>query len=111
MLPHCVPRCARIRCFAINERGYLIEHGWVEKEGIVIDPTLPLEELRYIAGLRFRGQSGIGEAMVIPKSEYTEEDLPFFYRFGWAGSGNPDFAKARADAEAIVLDKFRPDSI
>ena len=97
--------------FAIDEQGYFIEHGWVGKEGIVIDPTLPLDELRYVPGIRFRGQPGIAEAMRIPKPDYKEEDLPFFYRFGWAGSDNPDFAKARADAEAIVLGKSRPDSI
>ena len=94
-----------IEGFVVDERGLFLEHGWVERQGIVVDPTLPDHDCRYVAGLRFHGQSGLAQAMIIPKPEHTKDDLPFFYRFGWGGSDHPDFAKARADAEAIALGK------
>ena len=41
--------------------GFPFEHGWVEKDGEVIDPTLPAHELVYFPGLRFVGVLGLAE--------------------------------------------------
>ncbi len=41
--------------------GFAIEHGWIEKDGMVIDPTLPTDEIVYFPGLRFRGQYGLAK--------------------------------------------------
>jgi len=75
----------------------VIEHGWVEKDEIVVDPTLPRDNIVYFAGLRCRGQRGIAEAMKIPKPSYSEH-LPIFYRFGWGGIESPEFRVALAAA-------------
>jgi hypothetical protein len=86
----------------------VIEHGWVEKDGVIVDPTLPARELAYFPGLRFTGQRGLAEAMRIPKPEHTGEDLPIFYRFGWGGIDSPEFRSALvaayryAGAEALA---------
>jgi hypothetical protein len=83
----------------VNEGGLVLEHGWVEwKDGMIVDPTLPSEPLTYFPGLRFAGRQGLAEAMRIPKPERTTEDLPIFYRFGWAGTGSPEFRAASAAA-------------
>ena len=74
--------------------GLVLEHRWVEKDGVIVDPTLPDEPLVYFPGLRFKGQRGLAEAMTIPKPEYTTEDFPIFFRFGWAGIGSPEFRMA-----------------
>ena len=87
----------------VDGGGVMFEHGWVEKDGEIIDPTLPTEVYVYYAGLRCVGQRGLAEAMAIPKSEYTEEDVPIFYRFGWAGSGSPEFSQARKQAERLAF--------
>ena len=71
----------------------VIEHGWVERDGVIVDPTLPRDNLVYFAGLRFRGQQGIAEAMQISKPSYSEH-LPIFYRFGWGGIESPEFRAA-----------------
>jgi hypothetical protein len=73
--------------------GPPIEHGWVEKDGVIVDPTLPLKEVAYFPGLRFRGQHASAEAFKIPKPSYTK-DLPIFYRFGWGGVDSPEFRAA-----------------
>lgn len=70
-----------------------IEHGWVEMNGEIIDPTLPDDDLAYFAGLRFKGGLGIAKAFHIPKPDYCE-DLPIFYRFGWGGIDSPEFRAA-----------------
>ena len=70
---------------AVIEGIMVIEHGWVEKDGVVVDPTLPRDNLAYFPGLRFKGQREIAEAMQIPKPPRTTEDFPIFYRFGWGG--------------------------
>jgi len=74
--------------------GLIIEHGWVEKDGAIIDPTLPDRKAVYFPGLRFRGDAGLAMALQIPKPEYTTEDFPIFYRFGWGGIDSPEFRAA-----------------
>jgi hypothetical protein len=76
---------------------FCIEHAWVEKNGEIIDPTLPGDNLVYFPGLQFKGQKNLSEALQIPKEPYCE-DLPLFYRFGWAGSDSEEFAAARREA-------------
>jgi len=74
-----------------------IEHGWVEMNDEVIDPTLPNDDLAYFAGLRFNGGLGLSKALQIPKPDYCE-DLPIFYRFGWGGIDSPEFRAACVSA-------------
>ena len=75
-----------------------IEHAWVEKNGVIVDPSLPLDKVVYFAGLRFRGGLGLAKAMQIPKRETTRDDLPLFLRFGWGGIDSPEFRAARVAA-------------
>ncbi|MBX7105381.1 MAG: hypothetical protein K1X57_14955 [Gemmataceae bacterium] len=70
-----------------------IEHGWVERNGEIIDPTMPDDDLAYFAGLRFNGECGLSKALQIPKPDYCE-DLPIFYRFGWGGIESLEFRTA-----------------
>lgn len=77
--------------------GLCIEHGWVEKDGEIIDTTLPDGDLVYFAGLRFAGQAKLSKALQIPKESYCD-DLPLFYRFGWGGSDSEEFTAARKKA-------------
>ena len=74
---------------AVLAKVMVIEHGWVEKDDVIIDPPLPHDGLQYFPGLRFRGQRGLAEAMKIPKPERTQDDFPVFYRFGWGGIKAP----------------------
>lgn len=83
---------------AVNAYGLAFDHGWVEKDGMIVDPTLPEAELAYFPGLRFKGLRGLAEALQIPKPKHTREDLPIFYRFGWGGVKSPEFRSANAAA-------------
>ncbi len=96
--------------------GFPIEHGWVERDGVIIDPTLPEKEAAYFAGLRFRGGRGMAKALQIPKPEYTSEDFPIFYRFGFGGVESPEFRAALIaayrhagmDAVAMTYENCKP---
>ena len=79
---------------AVIDHAVVIEHGWVEKDGMIVDPTLPSEDLVYFPGLRFEGQRGLAEAVKTPKPKPTREDFPIFYRFGWGGIDSPEFRAA-----------------
>jgi CubicO group peptidase (beta-lactamase class C family) len=79
--------------YAVIGGNFCIEHGWVEQDGVVIDPTLHDEGIVYFPGLRFTGHRGIAEAMDIPKEKWCE-DLPIFFRFGWGGIESPEFRAA-----------------
>ena len=63
-----------------------------------MDPTLPRDDIAYFAGLRFRGQREIAEAMQTPKPPRTTDDFPIFYRFGWGGVESPEFRAALVSA-------------
>jgi len=76
--------------YAVVGGNFCFEHGWVEHDGVVIDPTLPDEGIVYFPGLRFTGSRGIAKAMEIPKEQWCE-DLPIFFRFGWGGIESPEF--------------------
>jgi hypothetical protein len=80
---------------------HVFEHGWIEKEGKVIDPTLPADEYTYVAGLRWEGIAEVNKALLAPKKRGTP-DLPFFYRYGWGGCDSPAFHAARLKAERIA---------
>ena len=89
--------------------GFPFEHGWVEKDGEIIDPTLPSHELVYFPGLRFVGVLGLAEALAIPKPAYTTEDFPIFYRFGWGGADSPEFSQAQREAYQLAFRE--PDNV
>ena len=82
---------------AVFHNCLMFEHGWVEHEGIILDPTLPNDDLTYFAGLRFAGGLGIADALRIPKPSDVE-DLPILNRFGWGGTESPEFRSARVAA-------------
>ena len=73
--------------------GVSIEHGWIEFNGEIIDPTLPTHDLIYFPGLRFQGMLEVSKVMRLPKPDWCE-DMPFFYRFGWGGKNSPEFRAA-----------------
>ena len=79
---------------AVIDGQMVIEHGWIEKNGVIVDPTLAKDGLIYFPGLCFKGQRGLSEAMQIPKPKRTREDFPIFYRFGWGGIDSPEFRAA-----------------
>jgi hypothetical protein len=78
----------------VVDNGLVIEHGWVEMDGMIVDPTLPDCKLVYFPGLRFKGGQGMAEALKIPKRLSGCEDFPIFYRFGWGGKRSPEFRTA-----------------
>ena len=79
---------------AVCKSGLCIEHGWVEKDGVIVDPTIHTDDMVYYPGLRFKGQRGQAEALRIPKPERTDDELPIFYRFGWGGIDSLEFRAA-----------------
>jgi hypothetical protein len=78
--------------------GWQFEHGWIEADGEIIDPTLPSDDLIYFPGLRCKGQFGIAKMMVATKSV----SVPFFYAFGLGGQDLPSFVEARKQALAYA---------
>lgn len=86
--------------YAVNPAGLLMEHGWLEKDGAVIDPTLPAKPYRYFAGLRIAGRDAVLETFRrIPKGPGTEK-IPLLMRFGWGGDLHPGLRTAWREAMA-----------
>ena len=72
----------------------VIEHGWIEKDGEIIDPTLLDANIVYFPGLRFIGRDGLDSTWRIPGLREAGMKLPVFYRFGWGGVDSPEFLQA-----------------
>ncbi len=71
----------------------LIEHGWLEIDNQIVDPTLTDAHWTYFPGLRFEGGAGLTKGLRLPKTD--GDDLPIFYRFGWGGCDSEEFRSAR----------------
>jgi hypothetical protein len=89
--------------WVMTEIGVLMEHGWVVRDRAIIDPTLPLEAMRYFAGLEFQGRAGIEEFLSTPEGKECKKS-PFFYAFGWGGMQSPSFRKCWESARAALQD-------
>lgn len=86
------------------DRFLVFEHGWIEHEGEILDPTLPDADVEYFPGLRFVGRTGLDSTWRIPGMSDSGVKLPIFYRFGWGGVNNPDFLTAIIAAYAGMED-------
>jgi hypothetical protein len=78
----------------------MIEHGWVVRNGKVIDPTLPDRNFAYFAGLEFQGRQGIQEFLQTPSGKKHKND-PFFLAFDWGGRKSPGYMRAYREASAF----------
>jgi len=88
--------------WAVVDSGLLIEHGWVAKDGTVIDPTLPEDKIVYFPGLEFSGRDGI-EAFMATKDGKKCKKTPLFYSFGWGGSNHAGYQQAFQDAKTYSM--------
>lgn len=88
--------------FAIIDMGAAIEHGWIVREGQVVDPTLPIGTRAYYPGLEFQGRDGINEFLATPAGRRCK-NTPFFYAFGWGGDDSESFRRARRDAGDLMI--------
>lgn len=79
--------------WAVHDNGLMIEHGWVVREGVIIDPTIPRKPYRYFPGLEFRGRTGIAEFLATPEGRKCRRS-PFFFAFGWGGGDSPSYTRA-----------------
>ena len=66
---------------AVESHGLALEHGWVEKDGTIIDPTLPANELAYFPGLRFKGLRGLA------RSAFQSQEGPTTFLSSIASAG------------------------
>lgn len=78
--------------------GDVVEHGWIEHEGQIIDPTLLDANITYFPGLRFKGRDGLDSTWDIPGYMESGVQLPVYLRFGSGGGDSPEFLKAIVDA-------------
>lgn len=84
---------------AVKPERSIHAHGWIEKDGKIIDPTRPKDDFRYFAALRFQGLDELEQAIKsIAKSPRYDDDLPIFRRFGWNGKNSPEFCEALKQA-------------
>ena len=75
----------------------MIEHGWLELDGEIIDPTLVADPVEYFAGLRFSERETWQLAGKLG-------GFPLFYGYGWGGWDSLEFRAAREAAEAFAAE-------
>ena len=52
-----------IEGIALYPCGALLEPGWLEVDGVVIDPTIPKDEFLYVACMKINGADALQEAV------------------------------------------------
>lgn len=85
----------------VDLSGFCTEHGWLEIDGQIVDPTLPENDGIYFPGLRFRGMPKLSRAMQNTK-DHQPDGVPIFHSYGWAGKDSPEFRGAHEAAMAFV---------
>ena len=51
---------------AVTREGLIVEHGWVVRGGLIVNPTLPSPVAAYFARLEFPGRAGIADFLATP---------------------------------------------
>ena len=88
-------RRLRRRLAVVN--GLPMEHGWIVRDEVVIDPTLPDAEVVYFPGREFQGRDGIARVPGVPARQRMQEVAVLLcLRLG--GCHSPSFYQAQADA-------------
>ena len=87
------------------DAGLWIEHGWVVRNGTVIDPTLTSGVVAYFPGLEFRGRRVIEAFLASPRGRECRWS-PFFFAYGWGGWNSPGMRKAQEDARHFAVSHF-----
>jgi hypothetical protein len=85
----------------VDVSGFCTEHGWLEIDGQIVDPTLPEDDGFYFSGLRFGGMPELSRAMQNTKDRQPD-GVPIFYAYGWEGETSPEFRAAREASMAFV---------
>jgi hypothetical protein len=83
--------------FAATVLGFPVEHGWIVREGLIIDPTLPDLVEKYFPGIEVQGREGLKAFYTLHGRKYSR--TPLFYAFGWGGADHPGFHKARVESD------------
>lgn len=93
-LAHLVGDAVYVEGWAVRLKdGEVFEHGWLEREDEILDPTLWDEDLGYFAGLRFTLDEV--ERVKIETAGTSESELPLAWRIGgWSGSDDPAYREA-----------------
>jgi hypothetical protein len=82
-----------IEGWVMDHVGLAFEHGWIVKDGKIIDPTLPTQVAVYFPGLEIKGRKGIEEFLATPQGKKCKRS-PFFFAFGWGGMDHPGMRRA-----------------
>lgn len=93
-----------IEGFVVTHDGAIFEHGWIIKDGKIVDPTI-LHETTYFPGLEFRGREQIREFL---QTEWGSRfnGYPFHKAFGDGGFESPSFVQAFRQARQCLLSTF-----
>jgi hypothetical protein len=99
-----LPGAVYVEGWVVTHNGMLAEHGWLEFEGRIVDPTpvyLENPPATYFPGLRFSAEEA--RQVLETRSDTCEPgDLPLAWRFGWGGMDAPEYRAAFEAAWAYV---------
>jgi len=84
----------------VLNRTLVIEHAWIAKDGVIIDPTLPTDICVYCAGIQIHGREGL-EAFLSTAEGKAVQNKPFFHAYGFGGHQHAGFRQSLRDAMAV----------
>lgn len=89
---------------SVGRMGIPIEHGWIELDGKVIDPTEPEGHQVYYAGLRLTREEAERAILEYPPNAMEPElDLPLVWRVGgWGGFDHAGYLQAFQEMQKIL---------
>lgn len=84
---------AYVEGFIVADCSIPIEHGWIVRNGTIVDPTLPTDAVAYFPGLEFRGRQEVRDFLQTEHGR-TSNSHPFHLAFGLNGFMSQSFRSA-----------------
>ena len=86
----------------------MMAHGWIVREGIIIDPTAPYDHNLYVPGLEVQGRADLDKFLSSNLGKHCKS-LPFFHAFGDEGANSASFRSATEVAIRYMKENWDAD--
>jgi len=96
---------AYVEGYVVTHEGGIFEHGWLVKDGMIVDPSIREDGTSYFPGLEFSGRDQVRTFLRTERGRRLHGH-PFYQAFGEFGAESSSFQEAFRRARECLLVRF-----